>query len=155
MRARFARLIAWGRASAWASLALRSAGTVGAVVALALVGSMPLASAHVQLAPHADAAPAPAVVQTPRVQATAVASEARAPSDPAPDKLVVLNTASSEELQSLPGVGPKRAEAILALRTRIGRFRRVEDLLRVKGIGRASLRRLKPRVLVDAPPVGP
>ena len=37
MRARFARLIAWGRASAWASLALRSAGTIGAVVALALV----------------------------------------------------------------------------------------------------------------------
>lgn len=72
-----------------------------------------------------------------------------------PDKLVVLNTATAEELQSLPGVGPKRAEAILALRTRLGHFKRVEDLLRVKGIGHASLRRLKPRVVVDAAPAPP
>lgn len=135
-------------------LLLRSAGTVAAVVALALVGSMPMASAHVQLAPRTEAAPLPTAQPAP-VQALAAAKEAAAPADPAPDKLVVLNTASAEELQSLPGVGPKRAEAILALRTRIGRFRRVEDLLRVKGIGHASLRRLKPRVVVDPAPAPP
>ena len=155
MRERFARVVAWGRASAWASLVIRSVGTVGAVVALAVVGSMPLASAHVQLAPRSEASAAPVVVSPASVRAPAAVAEPNAPADPAPDKLVVLNTASSEELQSLPGVGPKRAEAILALRTRIGRFRRVEDLLRVKGIGHASLRRLKPRVLVDAPPAPP
>ncbi len=152
MRARVARLLAWGRASAWVPLLLRSLGSVAAVVALALVGSMPLASAHVQLAPHAEAVPVPLL---PPVHALAAAPEPTAPIDPAPDKLVVLNTASSDELQSLPGVGPKRAEAILALRTRIGRFRRVEDLLRVKGIGHASLRRLKSRVVVDPAPTPP
>jgi competence protein ComEA len=156
VRKHVARIVAWGRASAWVPLVLRSAGTVGAVVALALVGAMPMASAHVQLAARTEAAPLPSLAAQPApVHAPAAVAEPAAPTDPAPDKLVVLNTATSDELQSLPGVGPKRAEAILTLRTRIGRFRRVEDLLRVKGIGHASLRRLKPRVLVDPPPAAP
>lgn len=49
---------------------------------------------------------------------------------------VNLNTASAAELsQALIGVGLKRAEAIIALRTEIGRFTAVEQLLDVKGIG--------------------
>jgi competence protein ComEA len=54
-------------------------------------------------------------------------------------------------LQRLPGIGPKKADAILALRQRLGRFRQVEDLLKVKGIGRATVRRLRPLVRVDPP----
>jgi len=64
---------------------------------------------------------------------------------------VYINYASTEELRRLPGVGPKRAEAIIALRQRMGRFQRVEDLLRVKGIGRATLRKWRPLVRLDAP----
>jgi hypothetical protein len=41
---------------------------------------------------------------------------------------------------------------ILALRAQLGRFRAVEDLLKVKGIGRATLKRLRPLVRLDAPP---
>ncbi|WP_394823236.1 ComEA family DNA-binding protein [Pendulispora albinea] len=67
------------------------------------------------------------------------------------DDPVVLNTATVNDLRRLPGVGAKRAEAILALRTRLGRFQRIEDLLRVRGIGRASLRRLRPLVRIDPP----
>jgi competence protein ComEA len=63
-----------------------------------------------------------------------------------------LNLANIDDLRRLPGIGPKRAEAILALRTKIGRFHSVEELLRVKGIGRATLRRLRPLVRVDPPP---
>lgn len=64
---------------------------------------------------------------------------------------VYINYASIDELRRLPGVGPKRAEAIIALRRRIGRFARVEELLRVKGVGRATLRKWRPLVRLDAP----
>jgi competence protein ComEA len=65
-------------------------------------------------------------------------------------KKVVLNTATAAELCTLPGVGPKRAEQILALREKLGgRFRRIEDLRRVRGIGRKALERLKPLVVLD------
>jgi competence protein ComEA len=68
------------------------------------------------------------------------------------DAPVFLNNASLDELQRLPGIGPKRAKAIFDLRVRLGRFRHVEDLARVKGIGKATIKRLKPLVRLDAPP---
>lgn len=64
---------------------------------------------------------------------------------------VNLNSASSEELERLPGVGPAKAAAILALRQRMGRFQRVEDVLRVRGIGRATFRRLRPMLTLQGP----
>ena len=67
------------------------------------------------------------------------------------DGRVVLNAASAEELTKLPGVGPKRAEAIVALRTKLKRFRQVTDLLRVKGIGPRGLKRMLPHLVLDAP----
>jgi competence protein ComEA len=73
-------------------------------------------------------------------------------SQASPDDPVVLNTATADDLRRLPGVGEKRAALILALRTQLGRFRAVEDLLKVKGIGRATLKRLRPLVRLDAPP---
>ncbi len=66
-----------------------------------------------------------------------------------PDDPVILNQATFEDLRRLPGIGPKRAESILTLRQRLGRFRQVEDLLKVKGIGRATLRKLRPLVRID------
>ncbi|WP_438005843.1 helix-hairpin-helix domain-containing protein [Sorangium sp. So ce321] len=67
------------------------------------------------------------------------------------DGKVVLNLATEADLMRLPGVGPAKAAAILALRARLKRFRKVDDLLRVKGLGRRSLKRLRPLVLVDPP----
>ena len=67
---------------------------------------------------------------------------------------VYLNHASIDELRRLPGVGPKRAEAILGLRQRLGRFQRVEDLLRVKGVGRGAVKKWRPLVRLDAPDAG-
>lgn len=63
---------------------------------------------------------------------------------------VELNSASVEELCTLPGVGPKKAEAIVAFRQRRS-FVRVTQLMLVKGIGRKTLERLRPLVFV-APP---
>ncbi len=64
---------------------------------------------------------------------------------------VVLNAASAAELARLPGVGPKRAEAILALRQRLGRFTQLSTLRRVRGIGAATLKKLTPLLVLDAP----
>jgi competence protein ComEA len=69
-----------------------------------------------------------------------------------PDGKVILNLATEDELTRLPGVGKKRAAAIVALRTKLGHFKRATDLLRVKGIGVRGLKRLLPHALVDAPP---
>jgi len=60
---------------------------------------------------------------------------------------VNLNTATAAELaQALVGVGIKRAEAIIALRTEIGRFTAVEQLLDVKGIGPKMIEKNQHRV---------
>jgi len=61
---------------------------------------------------------------------------------------VDLNSASPEQLDALPGVGPATAKAIVEYRTRHGRFRTVDDLLSVPGIGPAKLATLKPLVRV-------
>jgi competence protein ComEA len=55
-----------------------------------------------------------------------------------------VNRAGLEELELLPGIGPKKAEAILKWRSEHGRLARLEDLLEVKGIGRGTLERLRP-----------
>jgi competence protein ComEA len=60
-----------------------------------------------------------------------------------------VNTASAEELSLLPGVGPARAKKIVELRQQRGGFKRVEDLLEVKGIGEASLAKLKPYLALE------
>jgi competence protein ComEA len=62
---------------------------------------------------------------------------------------IPLNSATRMDLEGLPGVGPALAGRILAERERIGGFAQVEDLLAVRGIGPATLERLRP--LVSAP----
>lgn len=59
-----------------------------------------------------------------------------------------LNTATQEQLEALPGVGPATAAAILAYRTEHGRFRSVDELLEVRGIGDAKLAAVRARVRV-------
>ena len=61
---------------------------------------------------------------------------------------VRINSASFSELQSLPGVGPALAQRIIAERSR-GRFASAEDLLRVSGIGKAKLEKMRAYVEVD------
>lgn len=67
-----------------------------------------------------------------------------------PAKLIDLNTATVAELDGLPGVGRKRAEAIIAERDKRP-FRRPTELLRIKGIGPKLFARLRPLVAVGEP----
>jgi competence ComEA-like helix-hairpin-helix protein len=57
-----------------------------------------------------------------------------------------VNVATREALMSLPGIGPKRADAIIAERVRNGAFHSVEDVLRVPGIGPATLKSIAPNL---------
>lgn len=71
-----------------------------------------------------------------------------------PGEKVDLNRASVVELMRLPGVGQKRAQAIVAHRTKQP-FRKVDDVLAVKGLGPAWLAKVKANVVVGgagAPP---
>lgn len=65
-----------------------------------------------------------------------------------PSGPIDLNTASAEELDRLPGVGPATASAILAYREEHGRFSSVDELLDVRGIGEAKLEALRDAVTV-------
>lgn len=62
------------------------------------------------------------------------------------EKKVNINTATAAELMELPGVGAKKAEAILDYRNQHGPFKRVNDLDHVKGIGAKMLAKMKPYV---------
>jgi competence protein ComEA len=161
--------------SIWLPIAFKAAAAAGIALILAVIGAK--AGAH---EPSRTFDPAPSA--TPPVVAAAfmvglpgtpIAGDAGhaetaptpAPASPPPasspgpgllaDGRVVLNEASETDLTKLPGIGPARARAILALRQRLTKFRAVEDLLRVKGIGRKMLRRLRPSVVLDRPAVDP
>lgn len=66
---------------------------------------------------------------------------------PAVDK-VNLNTATLEELQKLPQVGPKVAQRILDYRKQNGNFKRIEDIMKVRGIGEKTFAKMKDMLAV-------
>jgi competence protein ComEA len=59
-----------------------------------------------------------------------------------------LNTATAEQLQTLPGIGPSLAKTIIEHRTKSGKFNKVEELLNVKGIGEKKFLQIKDRLVV-------
>ena len=64
-------------------------------------------------------------------------------------QLININLASVVELEQLPGVGPATAKAIVAYREKNGAFLKVEDLLKVRGVGPAKLSEILPRARVN------
>jgi competence protein ComEA len=62
--------------------------------------------------------------------------------------LVNLNTASEVQLTTLPGIGPATAKRIVEHRQKNGSFKKIEELMNVKGIGEKSFLKLKPLVTV-------
>lgn len=156
-----ARVVGSRFAKPIARVALAAAG----LLLLAFIGKTAVAGA-MRSAPALESAPESAPAPAPATAAATAPAPASAPSadPPAPaartpataDDPVILNTANVDDLRRLPGIGEKRANAIVALRARLGgRFHAVEDLLKVKGIGRATLKRLRPLVRLDPPPPPP
>ncbi len=65
-----------------------------------------------------------------------------------PAAVIDINRASAEDFEKLPGIGPGLASRIVAYRQKHGPFRRVEDLLAVRGIGPKKWRGIRPYLRV-------
>jgi competence protein ComEA len=166
----------WARLceSVWAKVLAKCASVGLGMLALAALGASSLAE-RVHPVPRASAEPratanllgsleaASASVKAGPAESTKATGSERdqdagqAPADGGPanvtgDGKVILNRADEEALCRLPGIGPKRAQAILALREKLGgRFKNLSQLLRVKGIGPKALSKLTPHIVLDAP----
>lgn len=115
------------------------------ILLLALV----VGAAVVRPALGADACP-PVSCPSPAASSPAPAGDgARASGDPAPALAPVpVNRASAEDLQRLPGIGPRKAAALVEARS-ARPFRRASDLRRVKGFGAKTVQRLAPLLVFD------
>jgi competence protein ComEA len=151
-------LLARLKQSVWAPVMVKTVGIGLGMLALAGIGvaSTSAGPAHIAITQSAlasaarfdaePATPGPSPPETPATASKLPTSDGGAPVD-----RIILNQASAEELTRLPGVGQKRAEAIVALRTRLGGFKRLTDLLRIRGIGPRSLKRMLPYLTLDPP----
>jgi competence protein ComEA len=89
------------------------------------------------------ASPSPSAAQGAK---PAVAAKARATAT----EPVNLNAATAAQLQTLPGVGASTAQRIVDYRQKNGSFKKIEELMNVKGIGEKSFLKLKPLITVSS-----
>lgn len=61
---------------------------------------------------------------------------------------ISINKASAANLETIPGIGPSTAQHIVADRAQHGKFKRLEDLMRVKGIGKKKFEKIKPHIVL-------
>ena len=85
-----------------------------------------------------------AVAGTPK---TTAATVVKAPAAAAVD-MININTADAATLTKIKGIGPKKAEAIIAYRTANGNFKTIDDLKKVKGIGAKLFEKIKPHITI-------
>lgn len=88
------------------------------------------------------------VIYVPKVGETAV-SPAAAPGSSAESDLVNINTADAERLQTLPGIGPKKAAEIIQYRETNGSFQSVDELEKVAGIGKKTVEKLQQNITIE------
>ena len=72
----------------------------------------------------------------------------RAAAKPSSTAIVNLNTASATDLEGLPGIGAKTAARILEYRQKNGPFKKVEELMNVRGVGEKNFLKLKPQITI-------
>ena len=80
-----------------------------------------------------------------------IASTLQKPAPVAERATLNLNAATLDQLETLPGIGRKVAERIVEYRTKSGGFKKIEELMNVKGIGEKSFLKMKPLISVAKP----
>ncbi len=99
--------------------------------------ALPLQDGMHVLVPRKGETPAPSSASSPVLNVTSSTGR------------ININTASQEELETLPGIGPSLARRIIQYREANGPFRNIEDILQVKGIGEATFERIKNLITVQ------
>lgn len=77
-----------------------------------------------------------------------IATETTKSSSEEKEQKININRADANELMQIPNIGPKKAEAILEYRDRVGKIQDVRDLLEVSGIGEKTLQNIEPFITV-------
>ena len=93
----------------------------------------------------------PAAASQPQAKAASAASakpSRASKAQAAPTAPVNLNTATQAQLEALPGIGPKAAQRIIEYRKQNGSFKKIEDVMNVKGFGEKTFLKLKPMLTV-------
>lgn len=89
-----------------------------------------------------------AAFTAPSFAQTSAPTQATKPAKAAPTQPVNINTATATELEALPGVGLATAARIIEYRQKVGGFKKIEDLMNVRGIGEKMFLNLKPLIVV-------
>jgi competence protein ComEA len=87
-------------------------------------------------------APAPAAA-TPQTKASSAKNSST--------QVVNINSASAAEFEALPGIGPKMAARIVEYRQKNGPFKKVEELMNVRGLGEKNFLKLKAQLTIGSP----
>ena len=87
-------------------------------------------------------ASSPSAAQTHATSKTAAATTA----------IVNINTASASDLEALPGIGAKTAARIVEYRQKNGPFKKIEELMNVRGVGEKNFLKLKPQITIALKP---
>jgi comEA protein len=96
------------------------------------------------------AAVASLLAAVPSAVASAQGKPTSAASKPAPATTVNINTASAAEFEGLPGIGAKTAARIVEYRQKNGAFKKIEELMNVRGLGEKNFLKLKSQLTVGA-----
>ncbi len=87
--------------------------------------------------------------------ASALTGQAQPAAKPAAQSIVNINTASAQQLESLPGIGPATAARIVDYRQKHGGFKKIEEIMNVRGIGEKLFLRMKSQLTVSAAKADP
>ena len=140
------------RESKFRMVLLLAAAAVTAVVLTGLYSARPLEFYQVTV----EATPAPAAAssqaqptQEPAGETIPVDTSSEGPQEVLVEKSVNLNTATLEELDLLPGVGPAIAQRIIDYREQNSGFYDIEEIMEVSGIGEKTFAKLEPYITVE------
>ena len=144
---------AGGRAAAGGAAGTAAGGAAAGGGGAAVPGSAAAPPAGAALGEPAVGSPAagnPAAGEPPAGNAAASAAgspaSSAAPPQQADTSLISINQAGLTELQDIPGIGEKKAQAIIDYRTAHGPFVSLSDLTKVKGVGNKMLEKMKPYI---------